>query len=69
MNILIYFGEQLSPSNGGTERVACLLANHFVEKGIIFTTLPVGLLIQQMLLKPSFCRIKEKRRLPTIFEQ
>lgn len=33
MNILIYFGEQLSPSNGGTERVACLLANHFVEKG------------------------------------
>ena len=36
----------------------------FVEKGIIFTTLPVGLLIQQMLLKPSFCRIKRKRRLP-----
>jgi hypothetical protein len=40
-----------------------------LKRGIIFTTLPVGLLIQQMLLKPSFCRIKEKRRLPTIFEQ
>lgn len=33
MNILIYFGEQLSPTSGGTERVACLLADHFVGRG------------------------------------
>ena len=33
MNILIYFGDQLCPTAGGTERVACLLADYFESKG------------------------------------
>lgn len=28
MNILIYFGNQLNPNNGGTERVACLISDY-----------------------------------------
>ena len=33
MNILIYFGNQLNPQNGGTERVACLIAEYLQEQG------------------------------------
>lgn len=33
MNILIYFGNQLNPQNGGTERVACLLADYLARQG------------------------------------
>jgi len=33
MNILIYFANQLNPQRGGTERVACLLADYFLSKG------------------------------------
>lgn len=32
MNILIYFGDQLCPTAGGTERVACMLADYFISK-------------------------------------
>ncbi len=33
MNILIYFGNQLNPKCGGTERVACLIAEYLQEQG------------------------------------
>lgn len=33
MNILIYFGNQLNPQNGGTERVACLIAEYLQKQG------------------------------------
>lgn len=33
MNILIYFGDQLCPTGGGTERVACLLSDYLNSKG------------------------------------
>lgn len=36
MNILIYFGDQLCPTNGGTERCACLLANNLIHRGKIY---------------------------------
>lgn len=33
MNILIYFGPQLNPQRGGTERVACMIADYLQGKG------------------------------------
>ncbi len=33
MNILIYFGNQLNPQCGGTERVACLIAEYLQRQG------------------------------------
>ncbi|MBD5228982.1 MAG: glycosyltransferase family 4 protein [Bacteroidales bacterium] len=33
MNILLYFSNQLNPQRGGTERVACLLADYFLSRG------------------------------------
>ena len=33
MNILVYFINQLNPSCGGTERVACLIAEYLQEQG------------------------------------
>lgn len=33
MNILIYFGNQLNPHNGGTERVACLISDYLKRRG------------------------------------
>lgn len=33
MNILIFFGNQLNPYKGGTERVACLIADYLIQKG------------------------------------
>lgn len=33
MNVLIYFGNQLNPNNGGTERVACFIAEYLHRKG------------------------------------
>jgi len=33
MNILIYFGPQLNPQRGGTERVACLIADYLLSMG------------------------------------
>lgn len=39
MNILIYFGNQLNPQNGGTERVACILNDFFQKQGHSVTLL------------------------------
>ena len=33
MNILIYFGPQLNPQRGGTERVACMIADYLLSIG------------------------------------
>lgn len=33
MNILIYFGNQLNPNNGGTERVACMIGDYLSRNG------------------------------------
>ena len=33
MNILIYFGPQLNPQRGGTERVACMIADYLLSAG------------------------------------
>lgn len=33
MNILIYFGNQLCPTNGGTERAACLISDYLARQG------------------------------------
>lgn len=33
MNILIYFGNQLNPKNGGTERAACLIGDYLSRQG------------------------------------
>ena len=33
MNILIYFGNQLNPQKGGTERIACKIADYLTEAG------------------------------------
>ena len=33
MNILIYFGPQLNPQRGGTERVTCMIADYLLSVG------------------------------------
>ena len=33
MNILIYFGPQINPQRGGTERVACMIADYLLSAG------------------------------------